>query len=307
MMPRRAWRLLVAVVFAAELAHAAPNERVVLADPDPELLRAVTTTLAPWRFEIVVDPVPPANTSEAQHRADERAARFVVWRREGDLVVYDRERGAAEHREGRVGALDPVDAAAAALTVKTLMRLPPPGTTVVGPIAEEPGPSIRLQLGTGTRFNSAATGVRFGGVASIRPWGTGLGFGIAGDLGTAADLQQSGFRGSWADWAVMAVVSWTHERAPWRIEPFVAAGVVRSSVDGVAMMEMIDQQDLIGTVRGGAYAAWLWNRFSVGLSVAVEGVTSTPTYTKDGAAAEFFEVPGVGLAAGVFVGTDLGL
>ena len=299
--------MLVAIAIAADLAHAAPNDRVVLADPDPELLRAVTTTLAPWRFEIVVDPDPPENTGEAQRRADERSARFVVWRRDGDLVVYDRERGAAEHREGRVGALDPIDAAAAALTVKTLMRLPPPGTTVIGPVVEAPRPTIRLQLGSGTRFNSAATGVRFGGVASIRPWGTGLGFGVAGDLGTATDLQQSGFRGSWTDWAVMAVASFTHERAPWRIEPFVAAGVVRSAVDGIAMMEMIDQKDLIGTVRGGAQAAWLWSRFNVGVSLAVEGVTSTPTYTKAGAAAEFFEVPAIGVAAGVFVGTDLGL
>jgi hypothetical protein len=307
MRPCRAWCLLLAVVVIAEVAHAAPNDRVVLADPDPELLRAVTTTLAPWRFEIVVDPDPPANTSEAQQRAEQRSARFVVWRRDGDLVVFDRERGAAEHREGRVGALDPIDAAAAALTVKTLMRLPPPEAPGVPPPIGTPGTTLRLQLGSAARFNAVATGARFAGIASIRPWTTGLGFGVAGDLGTAADVEQSGFRGSWSDWAVLAVVSWTHERAPWRIEPFVAAGILRSALDGVAMMEVIDQQDVVGAVRGGVHGAWAWNRFSVGISLAVEGVTSTPTYTKAGASAEIFEVPAIGVVAGLFVAVDLGL
>ena len=306
MTARRAW-LFLAIVCVAGLEHAAPNDRVVLADPDPELLRAVTTTLAPWQFEIVVDADPPANTGEAQRRAEKRSARFVVWRRDGDLVVFDRERGAAEHREGRVGMLDPIDAAAAALTVKTLMRLPPPETAIATSPVEAPGATLRLQLGSAARFNAAATGARFAGMASIRPWASGLGFGIAGDFGTAVDIQQSGFRGSWSDLALLAVVSWTHERAPWRVEPFVAAGIVRSEVNGVAMMEAIDQQELIGAVRGGVHGAWRWNQFSVGISLAVEGVTSTPTYTKAGAAAEFFEVPAIGVAAGVFVAVDLGL
>jgi hypothetical protein len=305
-MTARRWCLLLAIVCVAGLAHAAPNDRVVLADPDPELLRAVTTTLAPWRFEIVVDPEPPANTGEAQKRAEERSARFVVWRRDGDLVVFDRERGAAEHREGRVGTLDPIDAAAAALTVKTLMRLPPPGSSVARPV-EAPGATLRFQLGSAARFNAAATGARFAAVATIRPWATGLGFGIAGDFGTAADVEQSGFRGSWSDLALLAVVSWTHEHATWRIEPFVAVGIVRSAVEGLAMMDVIARTHLVGAVRGGVHGGWSWNRLSFGISLAVEGVTSTPTYTRPPAAVEIFEVPAIAVSAGLFAAADFEL
>jgi len=290
----------------SSLAHAAPGERVVLADPDPELLRAVTSTLAPWRLEVIVDPDPPANTGDAQHRADARSARFVVWRRDGDLVVFDRERGAAEHREGRTGTLDPIEAASAALTVKTLMRLPPPEAAGARP--RDAGPSLRVAAGLASRFSSPGIDARFSGGLTLEPWSTrGWGFGVAGDFGTAIDLQEAGFRGSWSDWAILAVASYRYEPAPWRVEPFIALGFTRSTLDGTAMMDPVIQHDLLGAVRGGVLGAWTRGRWSAGLALAVEGVTSTPTYTKAGASATIFEVPGIRLVAGAFIAADLGL
>lgn len=297
---------MLVLVMLFGMAHAAPGDRVVLADPDPELLRAVTSTLAPWRFEVVVDPDPPASTSDAQRRAEQRGARFVVWRREGDLVVYDRARGAAEHREGRLGALDPIDAAAAALTVKTLMRLPLPNAPDT--VADDRGAHVRLLAGLGVRFSAPGTAARFIGLASIRPWSSGgWGFGIGGDLGTATDLQQAGFRGSWSDWSLVAVASWLHEIGAWQVEPFVAVGAVHSALSGTAMKEVAEDSDLIGTVRGGVLGSFHLGRWSLGISLAIEGVTSTPTYTRDGASAEIFEVPAVAVTSCVFVSTTLGL
>ena len=294
------------LVLLCGVPQAASGERVVLADPDPELLRAITSSLAPWRLEVVVDREPPRSTGDAQRRAEQRSARFVVWRRDGDLVVYDHARGAAAHREGKLGALDPIDAAAAALTVKTLMRLPPPEAP--GTVTVDGRPIVRLQIGLAARFADPGTAARFAGLISIRPWSTtGWGFGVAGDLGTATDLQQAGFRGTWSERAVLAVVSWLHERGAWRIEPFVGAGLARSSLSGTAMRETVEDSDLLGAVRGGVLGALHTGRWSLGLSLVIEGVTSTPTYTRPGASAVIFEVPAVGVTSGVFVGTELGL
>lgn len=120
-------RAAMIVMLASGPALADGTMRVLLADTDPELQRAVRAALAPWRLEVVIETEQrPTDATHAQAIGDAQTARFVVWREGTDLVVFDRERGEAEHRGAPSGALDPASAAAAALTVKTLMRLPPP-------------------------------------------------------------------------------------------------------------------------------------------------------------------------------------
>ncbi len=121
--------IAIAVAAAATGAHAAPRPapmRVVLADPDPELSCARSGARSRRGSSRSSSTPRRRATRPTPRRAPTRSARFVVWRRGGALVVLDRERGSTEERDTTEGPLDPVGAASAALTVKTLMRLPPP-------------------------------------------------------------------------------------------------------------------------------------------------------------------------------------
>lgn len=309
--------ITVALVLASSGARAAPpSTRVVLADPDPELRGAVERALAPWRLEIVVESSVPASTAEAEARAIAQAARFVVWRRDGDLVVFDRERGAAEHREGQAGRLDAVSATASALTVKTLMRLPPlePATPplviapVITPPPTQPGPELRMQAGGATRVTSGSEiGARIVGAALVRPWGDrGWRFGVAVELGPRIDVQSAGFKGTWSDWAGFALASWTHIHGRWELEPHVALGITRSSLDGLEMSMDRTETATLAVVRGGLWVRWRFGRWSVGASAELDGIPGTPTYSKLMGNGDIFAVPGFATAIGLFVAADLG-
>jgi hypothetical protein len=313
-------RIAVLLALACVTAHAAPpRERIVVADPDPELQRALENTLAPWRLEIIYQATAPADTREAEARANAQAARFVIWRRKGDLVVFDRERGAAEHRDGTAGVLDPASAAAAALTVKTLMRLPPPppendiaiGSDVTAPQpAPDSGPELRTQAGIATRVargSETNVGARVEGAVLVRPWARrAWRFGLAGDLGTKSDVRQASFKGTWSDWALFAVASWAFERGPWEIEPHAAVGFTRSRFEGIEMATIRSETAMLGMLRGGAWIRWRSGRWSTGGSVDLDGVPGTPTYIKLSGNGTLFSVPSLAFALGVFVAGDLG-
>jgi hypothetical protein len=309
-------RAAILVLVLAATASAEPTARVVLVDPDPELQRAVATALAPWRLELIVDPT-PVDAGTVSERADAQSARFVVWREGSDLIVFDRDRGEAEHREASTGALDPVAAAAAALTVKTLMRLPPepppepePEPPVVLPVEPPGGPEVRVQAGFITRIargSETDLGARFVGAALVRPWAdAGWRFGLAGDVGTTATIQQSGFKGSWSDWAVLAVASWTHLRGTIEIEPYLAAGITRSTFVGDEMMIARDESELLAAVRGGVWVRWRRGMWSLGGVAGVDAVPGTPTYTKTNNDSLIYEVPSFGAVIGIVIAADLG-
>ena len=304
--------IAIAIAAAAGGARAAPaQERVVLADPDPELLRAVRSTLAPWKLEVIVDASAPGDALEAEARADARNARFVVWRREGALVVFDRDRGSAEERDTTIGALDPVEAAAAALTVKTLMRLPPPPEDPGGPGGSpRPRSELRAQAAAATRVargSSTEVGGRFIAALLARPlpqleWRIGL----AIDLGSSAGVERAGFQGSWADWAVIALTSWTFLRPPWEIEPQLGAGLTRSTLDGVAMSASRREVATLGMLRAGVAVKHRFGRWTLGGAVGLDRILGTPTYTRPGSTAQIFEVPGASFAFGVLAAVDFG-
>ncbi|CAN5920787.1 hypothetical protein BH11MYX3_BH11MYX3_40720 [soil metagenome] len=244
-MPAVIARVLALTALATTLVHAEPaGDRVLLADPDPELLHAVESSLSPWHLSIVVDAAAPADATAAQQRAVVTGARFVVWRAGDQLVVFDRARGTSDRRPARAGSFDPVSAAAAALTVKTMMRLPPPddGTTAVivtppvVPPADAEGVEVRLELEIAARLagSDVGAGGRARFAAMVRPWAAHGGrFGVRADLGTQTSIDRASFKGSWRDWAVLVAASWTVPRGGWELEPWIAGGVVRGTLDGV--------------------------------------------------------------------------
>jgi hypothetical protein len=305
---------LLVIVLASAIARAAPDasQRVVLADPDPELRRAMQTALAPWKLEVIDEDVPPPDTMTAAQRAEESTARFVVWRDATELVVYDRDRGSAERRTTRAGLLDPPTAAAAALTIKTMMRLPPP------PPPEEPAPpppaaasgvELRLQAQIASRIarsDETMVSARYGGAFAIRPWpGAGLRLGIAADTGSATDVNRASFKGTWSDWAALGIVSWTFARGVWELEPQLGFGVRRSTLDGAETGTPRSETATLATARAGLVARWRLARFTVGATLAVDDVFGTPTYIKTIGAAEIFQVPGMGIEFGAVIAIDL--
>jgi hypothetical protein len=286
--------------------------RVVLADPDPELRHAMEQVLAPWQLEVVIEVLPPADTAMAGQRADADTARFVVWRDGEQLVVYDRELEFAERRDSRSGMLDPPTAAAAALTIKTMMRLPPPPPEVKppppSPPEAEPGVELRLRAGVATRIarGDAEVTARFGGAAELRPWSSwGWRIGVAGDAGTSTAVDRASFTGTWKEWAILGVLSWTYARDGWEVEPHGGAGIRRSTLDGSEMSVPRRESATLATARAGVAIRRRVSRWTFGAVLDIDRSFGTPTYSKAVGAAEIFRVPDTAVELGAAVAVDL--
>jgi len=317
-------RLLCLLALWAATANAAPPARVLVADPDPELARALEKSLAPWRLVVITEPAVP-DEAHAHARADAIDAQFIVWREGAELVVYDREHGTSERRATRADAFDPVSAAAAALTVKTMLRLPPlegapdgpgpvgGGITTVAPPVDAGGPELRLQVGAGARVAHGSQ-TDLGGRAMlavlVRPSpARGWRLGVAADLGTASDVSKSGFKGTWVDRAILGLVSWSWTHGRIELAPAIGAGVSRSHLDGEIGSIARAESATLAVLRAGLTVRWLVGRWSLGASLELDAVLGTPTYTKDpgmGMPATVFEVPGSAGLVGLFVAADLG-
>ncbi|NVB83081.1 MAG: hypothetical protein HOV81_32180 [Kofleriaceae bacterium] len=317
---------VAALVLAVGIAHA-DVARVVIADSDPELQRAVVTTLAPWRFEVLVDPKAPVDIEEAKTRAAAADARFVVWRHGRDLLVFDRDRDAVEQRATSAGTLDDARAAQAALTVKTLMRLPPPpegegsavpiedGSAAIGSAAPPVVPpieqafEIRVQAGLGAQVDSAGA-IAGGTVAAlVRRWSPPVHIGIAGNLGSSTAIEQAGFKGDWRQWSVLALASYAVPAGRIEIEPFVGGGITRGVLDGTESAVVRRETATLGTARGGVWIRLPLGRFSVGGALAADFLVSTPTYIRQGGGSmsAIFEVPGFAFSIGAFAAADFSL
>lgn len=292
--------------------------RVVLADPDPELLLALQSALAPWRLEVVVDATPPADEIEAEARATEQSARFIVWRRGGALVVFDRVRGAAAQRPTVQGPLDAADAAAAALTVKTMMRLPPP-PPLEGerPPEVPPGPAapaphsleLRAQVGLAGRVARGLTTEISGRARAqlmLRPWAPPLRLGAAVDLGPSSDVQRGSFRGRWSDWTALALASWALSAGAWDLEPELGVGATRSVLDGTQMTSVRHEVATLATLHGGAAVRRRFGRFTIGGALSGDVRLATPTYTRVGTTARIYEVPSTTATFGLVITADFG-
>jgi hypothetical protein len=297
----------IIVVTAFTLARAEPNtERVVLADADPELRRAVADSLRPWHIEVMVETVTPSDLSAARARADENTARFVVWRDGDYLIVYDRSSGQEDWRPTRAGAFDPIDAAAAALTLKTMMRLPAINAVVTPP--EPPGLELRIEGGAGSRYEHGLDGnvaLRFVVAAELRPWHDGWLFGVIGDFGDSAAVDQAGFKGTWSNVSGLALASWSIQRDLWEVGPWLAVGLEHSSLDGTEMQMAHSETATLLAIRGGLAVHYHLGMLTVGGVTGVETLPSTRTYTKLNSPAQTFEIPPIGVVAELLVGVDL--
>jgi hypothetical protein len=304
------------VIAPRRTALAAPGrDRVVLADLDPELLRAVTSALAPWRLDVIVEATPPADADDAAARARASDARFIVWRHDGELIVFDRDRRSMERRPGAVGPLDAVGAATVALTVKTLMRLPPPPPPEPDETPPPPPPAgrgieVRAQAALAARVargSETEVGGRLIAAVLVRPWARfGWRLGAAGEIGTPAEVKRAGFKGTWSDWAVLALASWTHARAPWEIEPHLGGGVARSTLEGTETSDGRLERATLGVVRAGVAGRRRAGRWTFGASVDLDVAFGTPTYTRIGSSAQVFRVPAYAVALGLVASADFG-
>ncbi len=311
----------ILIVLATRAALGAPPDRVLLADPDPELLHAVQSSLLPWKLAVVVERDVPADDATAQTRATSAGARFVVWRERDQLVVFDRDRDVSERRPARAGSFDPVTAAAAALTVKTMMRLPPPppedGTAIIVPppavVSEPDHVEIRLEAGAAARVATGSdegVGGRALLAVMVRPsaayrWR----IGVHSDLGTSSSIDRSGFKGTWSDWAVLAAASWTYAHGAWEIEPWVGAGIGRGTLDGEEMSVARTEHATLLAVRGGAYLRRRLSSFTAGLDLELVGSPSAPTYTRGTmgmGAPSVFEASRFSVVVGFALAMDLG-
>jgi hypothetical protein len=139
----------------------------------------------------------------------------------------------------------------------------------------------------------------------------GLRLGIAGDLGTSSTVDQAGFKGTWSDWGVLALASWSVSVGSLELAPLLGAGVERVQLDGEIGMAPRTEAATLPVLRAGVTVRWPLGRWSVGASLSADLVVDTPTYTKDvgmgmGSKPTVFEVPGFAALLGVFAAADLG-
>jgi hypothetical protein len=309
----RVCTLIVLIAALSGAARGAPfaQQRVVLADPDPELRHAMEQALAPYHLQVVIEGPPPTDAGAASQRADADTARFVVWRDGDELVVFDRELGSTERRASQAGMLDPPTAAAAALTIKTMMRLPPPPPPEPAPppAASAPGIELRVQAQIASRIargDQTWVSARYGGALAIRPWpGSGWRFGVAADAGSASSVDSASFNGTWSEWAALGLISWTYARGAWELEPHVGFGLRRSTLDGTEMSTPRTETATVSTARAGVWVRWRLARFTVGATLAADAIFGTPTYQKTVGKAEIFQVPGSAVELGGAIAIDL--
>ena len=320
--------LYVSLALAGGPAAAGTSDRVLLADPDPQLAHAVENSLSPWSIPIVVAEAAPIDVDSARTQATASDATFVVWRDSGELVIFDRSRDSVERRPAAMGPMDPVGATSVALTLKTLMRLPgetPAGaapavtTTTAGAASitqtfEAPrtdrSPRVRIDGGLGVRLAPSSDGgasTRATLAATVRPWSElGSGLGVRGNLGSAWSVESAGFTGRWRDWSALAAASWTFDRGMFEIAPWVGAGVSRGTLAGDQSGAARTEHQTGLALRAGC--AWTGKLAMLRFGAALElGASPSARTFRAPDGVQVFAAPSFGVQVGLVVGGDLSL
>jgi hypothetical protein len=223
----RAIRLVIPLLFVASAARA-DARRVALVGNDAALKKAMSVALSPWSLQVVaVDAVTPASSlPRAAHEAHSVAHRFdaagVVWitTSDGEAALWAYDASTEQVVSRPLASSPPFDAptaAAAALTVKTLLRsstVAPPeerlgAETARKPESSEPPPreaplegteprrepSTRAQLEVGGAGRTLAGDVdarlAVGGAIFFGSFGLGMSFRFGPGLG----IDEARFRG----------------------------------------------------------------------------------------------------------------
>ncbi len=246
---------------------------------------------------MVADPTPPADRDDAATRGAAAGARYVIWREASELVVLDRDRGEVERRPAAAGPLAPLAAAAAALSVKTMLRLPPlPAVSNGAPDdtsrlasrapSNDPaqGVELRFAASTGARVEYGLDGnvaLRFGASMALRPWRRrDWRFAVIGDAGAPATVDQAGFHGQWWNWAALIGASWDHALGAWELGPWLAVGIEHSSLRGTESAMTRSEEAIEPAVRGGVAIRYRTGSVWLGAQLALEGLATTTTYTR---------------------------
>ncbi len=224
----------------AAAAAGASRSRVLLVQPDPELLRAAELSLSSWGIEIAgsAADAPPTGSMPSIERAaatlaGDTRADAVTWISVADdgavLWVYDAE----SHRIGssvlaRRPPFDEPSAAAVALSLKALLRTtavapeaertPRPTTAAPAPVAA-PAPQLRLEAQVGARVLPRELGeVRAGLGASYWPalLHEHLGFGLGITAGPGVRVQSEPLDAHFADLTASASVR-SRIALPWTL------------------------------------------------------------------------------------------
>jgi len=299
---------------------AGASPRAVVADGDVQLRAAIADSLKPWLIEVVPASDAPADMAAAAQLATDNNARYVIWRDGAEVVVVDREGDKVDRRAAPAGTLDAVAAAAVALSVKTMLRLPdlPPNQIVEKPkpkhvpppvTNDQDGVELRVMALVGGRFEyglDSNVALRFGGGFAIRPWrDAGWRFGAIGDGGASATVDQAGFHGRWNNWSLLALASWDAALAdPWEFGPWIAVGLEHSTMSGTESGMARNEEQLSPALRGGVAARYRMPGWFVGGQLAIEGLLTNTTYTRLDSPAQVFEIPRIGAVLSLLVGVD---
>lgn len=284
---------------AAAPAAAEPVRRIAIVNPTPELMHAAAAALAPWRIEVVdagapaIDPTgadshPLIDTPRAIAIAHDRGADRIAWLDAGELVVLDPETGISERRPAPDGADDPAAAAAVALSIKTVLRLPPPPTTpttpdpVADPGVREPQPiELAPTAPVITLVPSAAGGIRvpIDGTLAAHPrieLGLGAVFGawpalrpalIVGYAPSVGDVGRAGLKGEWSDLELGARLAIALPLgARWSLVPGVSIAAHLVHVTGsLPPQEELDARDAGGSAGAELTLWWSAGRWAFGV------------------------------------------
>jgi hypothetical protein len=176
-------------------------------------------------------------------------------------------------------------------------------------LAEDYELAESIQAGLATRImrgDTTETSLQLAGAVAIRPWAaSGWRFGVAAAGGTSTSVERASFKGTWREWAVLGVVSWSYALGAWEIEPHAGAGIRRSTLDGDEMTVPRREAATLPTATGGLTVRWRYARWSLGATALADESFGTPTYRKANSAAEVFQVPGAGVELGAVIAVDL--
>jgi hypothetical protein len=237
---------MVGLALWARPAHAddrpatAALVRVVLVAPPAALESAVRAALAPWRVVIIIESAaPPRDAADAAVIAERTRASAVAWVAPGWMLIF--EPGAAELVVRPADDMDDATAASLALTLKTLLRLPPlppepepepPAPAPVAVVTRAPPrrPPWRLGAGAGLRVRSAGSEPRLS-VTGQRRLGP-IALAVGGSLGSGHDIASASFRGTWDETVVRAALLLPLERGRWRLAPGVGVSWHQAALVG---------------------------------------------------------------------------